>query len=38
MAFAGPALVEQYDATTWVAPGWSVRVGSDGDLLLERSA
>jgi N-methylhydantoinase A len=38
MTFAGPALVEQYDATTWIAPGWSARVGAEGDLLLERSA
>ncbi|HVR47365.1 MAG TPA: hydantoinase/oxoprolinase family protein [Candidatus Binatia bacterium] len=27
----GPAIVEEYDSTTWVAPGWSLRV--EGDLL-----
>jgi N-methylhydantoinase A len=38
MRFEGPALVEQYDATTWIAPGWGARIGGEGDLLLERSA
>ena len=33
----GPAIVEEYDSTTWVAPGWSLRV--EGDLLaLQREA
>jgi N-methylhydantoinase A len=32
----GPAVIEQYDATTYVAPGWCAR--AEGDLLaLERS-
>jgi N-methylhydantoinase A len=35
-AFAGPALVEQYDACTLVAPGWHVTVAG-GNLLLERA-
>jgi N-methylhydantoinase A len=37
MRFAGPALVEQYDATTFVAPGWRAEVDSFGDMLLERT-
>jgi N-methylhydantoinase A len=34
-AFAGPAVVEQYDATTYVAPGWNAHVDGFGDLVLE---
>ena len=37
-AFEGPAVVEQYDATTFVAPHWSARVDAYGNLVLERSA
>jgi N-methylhydantoinase A len=33
---AGPAVISQVDATTFVAPGWSGRVGAWGDLWLER--
>ncbi|MGC1380847.1 MAG: hydantoinase/oxoprolinase family protein [Candidatus Baltobacteraceae bacterium] len=33
----GPAIVEEYDATTWVAPGWSIRADADV-LVLERAA
>jgi N-methylhydantoinase A len=36
-AFAGPAVVEQYDATTYVAPGWHARVDGFGNLVLERA-
>ncbi|HEY5258596.1 MAG TPA: hydantoinase/oxoprolinase family protein, partial [Candidatus Baltobacteraceae bacterium] len=32
---AGPALIEQYDAVTYVAPGWLARANA-GDLVLER--
>ena len=32
----GPAIIEQYDACTYVAPSWSARVDG-GDILLERS-
>ena len=34
-AFGGPAVVEQYDATTYVAPGWSALVDTFGNLVLE---
>jgi N-methylhydantoinase A len=34
--FAGPAIVEQMDATTVVPPGWELRVDEGGNLLLER--
>jgi N-methylhydantoinase A len=33
-AFAGPAVVEQYDATTYVAPGWHARVDADENLVI----
>ena len=36
-AFDGPAVVEQYDATTYVAPGWSARVDAFGNLVLEHA-
>ena len=32
----GPAVVEQYDATTYVAPGWSARIDALANLVLER--
>jgi N-methylhydantoinase A len=35
-AFAGPAVIEQYDATTYVAPAWRARVDGFGNLVLER--
>ena len=35
--FAGPAVVEQYDTTTFVAPGWSATVDGWGNLIVERS-
>jgi N-methylhydantoinase A len=34
--FEGPAVVEQYDATTYVAPGWHTRVDGYANLMLER--
>lgn len=37
-AFDGPTIVEQYDATTYLAPGWSARVDGYANLVLERSA
>ena len=36
--FAGPAIVEQMDATTLVPPGWSARVDSYLNLILEAAA
>jgi len=35
-AFAGPAIVEQFDATTVVPPGWHASVDRYGNLILER--
>lgn len=34
-AFAGPAVVYQYDTTTLVPPGWAARVDGRGNLILE---
>ena len=31
---AGPAIVEQYDATTYIAPDWRARVDAAGNLVL----
>ena len=36
-AFDGPAVVEQYDATTYVAPSWSARVDAFGNLVMEHA-
>ena len=36
-AFDGPAVVEQYDATTYVAAGWSARVDAFSNLVLEQA-
>ncbi len=33
---AGPAVIAEYSATTWVPPSWHVRVERFGDLLLAR--
>jgi N-methylhydantoinase A len=33
---AGPAIVEQFDATTVIPPGWSARVDGYRNLILER--
>ena len=35
-AFAGPAIVEQFDATSVVPPGWNASVDRYGNLILER--
>ena len=34
---AGPVIVEEYDATTLVPPGWSIRRDVHDNLLIERS-
>ena len=34
---AGPAIVEQFDATTVIPPGWSGRVDGYRNLILERA-
>jgi N-methylhydantoinase A len=36
-AFDGPAVVEQYDATTYVAPSWSARIDGFGNLVMEHA-
>jgi N-methylhydantoinase A len=35
---AGPAILEQADTTVWLEPGFSARVDTLGNLLVERSA
>jgi len=37
-AVAGPALVTEEVATTWISPGWEARVHSSGSLLLVKQA
>ena len=37
-AFAGPAVVEEFDSTTVVHPGFSVSVDDVGNLIIEREA
>ena len=32
---AGPAVIEQYDATTYVAPGWRAQVDGFANVVLE---
>jgi N-methylhydantoinase A len=34
-AFSGPAIVEQYDTTTFVPPGFTLRVDTNGNLIGE---
>ncbi|MFL6822324.1 MAG: hydantoinase/oxoprolinase family protein, partial [Xanthobacteraceae bacterium] len=36
-AVAGPAIVEQFDATTLIPGGWSGRVDAHGNLILARA-
>jgi N-methylhydantoinase A/oxoprolinase/acetone carboxylase beta subunit len=36
-AIAGPAIVEQYDTTTWVPGGWTASVDAHANLVLERT-
>ncbi len=33
----GPAVIEQYDSTTWLPPGWRASVEPLGNLVLERT-
>ena len=33
----GPAIIEQFDATTVIPPGWSARVDGYRNLMLERA-
>jgi len=35
---AGPAILEQADTTVWLEPGFSARVDTLGNLLVERNA
>jgi N-methylhydantoinase A len=37
VGFAGPAIVEQYDTTTWVPRGWGAVADYAGNLMLERT-
>jgi N-methylhydantoinase A/oxoprolinase/acetone carboxylase beta subunit len=37
VTFSGPAIVEQFDATTVVPPGWHAFVDRYGNLILERA-
>ena len=34
-ARAGPAIVEEYDSTVVVPPGWSVRIDTHGNIVIE---
>jgi N-methylhydantoinase A/oxoprolinase/acetone carboxylase beta subunit len=34
---AGPALVEQFDATTVIPPGWNGQVDGYGNLIMARA-
>jgi N-methylhydantoinase A len=34
---AGPAIVEQYDTTTWIPGAWSATVDAHANLQLERT-
>ncbi|MBM3573368.1 MAG: hydantoinase/oxoprolinase family protein, partial [Alphaproteobacteria bacterium] len=34
--FAGPALIEQEDTTTWILPGWRARVDAVGNLMISK--
>ena len=38
VAFAGPAVIEEFDSTTVVHPGFSVSVDDVGNLIIEREA
>ena len=37
-AIAGPAIVEQFDATTVIEPGMVARLDSAGNILIETGA
>jgi N-methylhydantoinase A len=34
--FEGPAIVEQYDTTSWIPAGWSATTDDGGNLLVEK--
>ncbi|MBV9439336.1 MAG: hydantoinase/oxoprolinase family protein, partial [Candidatus Eremiobacteraeota bacterium] len=36
-AFGGPAVIEQYDATTYIGPGWRAEIDGYDNLVLEKS-
>jgi N-methylhydantoinase A len=36
--FEGPAIVEQYDTTSWIPAGWSATTDGGGNLLVEKRA
>jgi N-methylhydantoinase A len=36
-AITGPAIVEQFDSTTVIPPGWTARVDGYRNLILERA-
>jgi N-methylhydantoinase A len=36
--FPGPAVVEEFDSTTVVHPGYGLRVDEHGNLIIEREA
>jgi N-methylhydantoinase A len=36
-AFAGPAIVEQYDTTSWIPAGWSALCDGAGNVIVERT-
>jgi N-methylhydantoinase A len=36
--FAGPAIVEQYDTTSWIPAGWNATADATGNLLVEKRA
>jgi N-methylhydantoinase A len=35
-AFAGPAIVEQYDTTSWIPAGWNATADPAGNLIVDR--
>jgi N-methylhydantoinase A len=35
--FSGPAIIEQDDTTTLLAPGWRCQVDAAGNLMLEQN-
>ena len=35
-AFTGPAVVEEFDSTTVLHPGYGIRVDGQGNLFIER--
>ena len=37
VSLAGPAIVEQFDATTVIPPGWTARTDGYRNLILEKA-